>query len=298
MTHTHHHKEEKHHHEVSKKTIGYLFVSFAVNMLLSIIEILGGIIAGSVSLIADALHNTSDAFSILIAAAAFKIGHKKATTKYTYGFKRAEVIGAFVNLILLFVSGLYLLVEGGERLIWPRPIDGKIIIIISVFALIVDILTAKISHTHAHHSSNMKMVFVHNLADAFGSIGVILSGLAVELLGIYFVDGVIALMIAFYMIFQAVSSFKPIVQILMNAAPENIDLEKITQAIKNIKGVEDVHHIHVWAISEHEVSLECHIKGTDLALIPQICRLLDEEFGICHANIQLENQTDCPACVF
>ena len=296
MTHTHHHEDKHCHHEVSTKTIKYLIVSFAINMLLSVVEIIGGIVAGSVALIGDALHNTSDALSILIAVVAFKIGRKKATPQYTYGFKRAEIIGGFVNLILLFISGLYLFVEGVERLIWPRPIEGWMIIAISILALVVDALTAKISHTHAHHNANMKMVFLHNLADAFGSIGVILSGMCVVLWGVYFVDGVIALMIAFFMIFQAVVSFKPIVRILMNAAPEDVNLEKIVASIKKIKGIQDVHHVHVWAISEHDVSLECHIKGTDLRLVPQICKMLNDEFGICHANIQIEDLENCPEC--
>lgn len=297
MTHTHfEHHEHHHHHEVSEKTVKYLTLSFLINMLLSVVEFAGGIIAGSVSLIGDALHNTSDAFSILVAVIAFRIGHKKATSKYTYGFKRAEVIGGFVNLILLFVSGVYLLAEGVMRLFYPQAIEGRLIIIISVLALIVDALTAKLSHHHAHHSSNMKMVFVHNLADAFGSIGVILSGVCVVAFGVYFVDGLVALMIAFYMIFQAVVSFKPIVRILMNAAPEDVDLQKIKEAIESLKGVEDVHHIHVWCISEHEVSLECHVRGKDLALASKICKMLDDDFGICHANIQLEDASECPEC--
>jgi len=288
--------EHHHHEEVSEKSVHYLFVSFVINMLLSLVEIIGGLIAGSVSLIGDALHNTSDAFSILIAVIAFKIGHKKATKKYTYGFKRAEVIGGFVNLLLLFISGLYLVVEGIERLIAPQQIDGWLIIWISVFALLIDALTAKISHYHAHHNSNMKMVFVHNLADAFGSLGVILSGICIVLFDVYFVDGIIALMIAAYMIFQSVVSFKPIVNILMNAAPENIDLNKIEKAIKKIKGVEDVHHIHVWCISEHDVSLECHIKGSNLELVHQISDLLSQKFEINHCNIQLENEDCCHKC--
>lgn len=296
MMHTHSDQHEHHHHQVSEKTVNCLTLSFAINMVLSIVEFAGGIVAGSVSLIGDALHNTSDAFSILIAVIAFKIGHKKATPKYTYGFKRAEVIGGFVNLILLFISGVYLLAEGGMRLFYPEPIEGRLIIVISVLALLVDALTAKLSHHHAHHSSNMKMVFVHNLADAFGSVGVIVSGVCVVAFGVYFVDGIVALMIAFYMIFQAVFSFKPIVRILMNAAPENVDLRKVKQAIENVKGVENVHHIHLWCVSEHEVSLECHVRGTDLALVAQICKLLDDEFGICHANIQLEDTKDCPEC--
>ncbi len=294
---THEHCHHCHHHEqVSEKSVKYLFVSFLINMLLSVVEIVGGIVAGSVALIGDALHNTSDAFSILIAVIAFKIGHKKATKKYTYGFKRAEVIGGFVNLILLFISGFYLIVEGIERLVSPHPIEGWLIIWVSVLALLVDAATAKISHHHAHHNSNMKMVFIHNLADAFGSIGVILSGICVVLFDIYFVDGLIALLIAAYMIFQSVVSFKPIVNILMNAAPEHIDLNKIEKAIKKVKGVDDVHHIHVWCISEHDVSLECHIKGSDLELVHKVSELLEHKFDINHCNIQLEDTECCHKC--
>ena len=161
----HHH----HHHEVSEKSVKYLFISFIINMLLSVVEVVGGIISGSVSLIGDALHNTSDAFSILIAVIAFKIGRKKADNKYTYGFRRAEVIGGFVNLILLFIAGCYLLVEGVGRLITPEAIDGAIIVWVSVAALIIDALTAKLSHHDAGHNTNMRMVFLHNLADALGS---------------------------------------------------------------------------------------------------------------------------------
>ena len=298
MTHDHHHHEHNHCHchEISEKSATYLFVSFVINLLLSLVEIIGGVLAGSVALIGDALHNTSDAFSILIAVIAFRIGNKKATKKYTYGFKRAEVIGGFVNLILLFISGIYLIVEGFERLIKPHQIDGWLIIWISVLALIIDAATAKISHHHAHHNANMKMVFVHNLADAFGSIGVILSGFCVILFNIYRIDGIIALFIAAYMLFQSVVSFKPIVNILMNAAPEHIDLNKIEKAIKKIKGVEDVHHIHVWCIGEHDVSLECHIKGSDLDLVHQIAALLGEKFNIRHCNIQLENKSCCHKC--
>ena len=287
----HHHDMCHHHHaEVSEKSVTLLLISFLINMVLSVVEIIGGIIAGSVSLIGDALHNTSDAFSILIAVIAFKIGKKKASKKYTYGFKRAEVIGGFVNLILLFISGIYLLIEGSARLINPQPIEGYVIIWISVLALIIDAATAKISHHGAHHNSNMKMVFIHNLADAFGSLGVIVSGLCVVWFGIYRVDGIIALMIAAYMIIQAVMSFPTIVNILMNAAPEELDLDKITKELCRIKGVRGVHHIHLWRISEHDVSLECHIEGDDVALVSKATKVLKEKFDICHCTIQVEDK--------
>ena len=290
--HCHHHH---HHGEVNEKSVKLLIVSFAINMFLSIAEILGGIISGSVALIGDALHNTSDALSILIAVIAFKIGSKKASAKYTYGFKRAEVIGGFVNLILLFISGGYLLIEGIRRLIQPQQIEGMIIVWISVLALIVDIFTAKISHHGSHHNTNMKMVFIHNLADVFGSIGVIISGICIVWFGIYSIDGIVAILIAFYMIFQSIATFTKIVNILMNASPDNIDIEQVKQCILEINDVKDVHHIHLWSINEHDVALECHIECCNIDIVPIIANKLKDKFGINHCNIQVET-TSCGEC--
>lgn len=287
---------EHHHHEVSEKSVKLLIISFVINMLLSLAEIIGGIIAGSVALIGDALHNTSDALSILIAVIAFKIGHRKASGKYTYGFKRAEIIGGFVNLILLFISGCYLLIEGIERLIKPQEIDGMLIVIISVLALIIDAATAKISHLHAHHNTNMRMVFIHNLADAFGSVGVIISGLCVMWFDIYRLDGIIALLIAAYMIFQAVVSFPQIVNILMNAAPENLNQDEIIKTICTVNGVRGVHHLHLWSVSEHDVSLECHVETANPDAVEKISHLLAEKFDIHHCTIQAETDRNCHEC--
>lgn len=294
--HQHGHGGHHHHGEVSEKTVKYLLISFIINMLLSVVEIVGGIIAGSVSLIGDALHNTSDAFSILIAVIAFKIGRKKADHKYTYGFKRAEIIGGFVNLILLFISGVYLIVEGIGRLISPEPIEGGIIIWVSVLALIIDAATAKLSHHGSEHNTNMRMVFLHNLADALGSVGVIISGLFVVWLNIYWIDGLVALMIAAYMIYQSVLSFPKVVNILMNAAPDGLDLAAVEKALLKIDGVCDVHHLHIWSVNENDVSLECHIVADNLELVQTAAKLLNKEFGITHCNIQIENCADCADC--
>ena len=279
-----------HHSKVDEKSVRLLCFSFAINIFLSLVEFVGGVVSGSVALIGDALHNTSDALSILIAVVAFKIGGKKASLKYTYGFKRAEVIGGFVNLILLFISGCYLLVEGIWRLIKPEQIEGMMIIYVSILALVVDIFTAKISHHGAHHNTNMKMVFIHNLADVFGSIGVIISGVCIIWFGIYCVDGIVALLIAFYMIFQAIISFPRVVNILMNATPDDIDIEKVKECILSVDEVKDVHHIHLWSISEHEVAIECHVESFKVDIVPIIAKELKEKFGIGHCNIQLEEK--------
>ncbi len=295
--HEHGHGIGHHHHgEVSEKTVKYLFVSFLINMVLSAVEIIGGIIAGSVSLIGDALHNTSDAFSILIAVIAFKIGRKKADRKYTYGFKRAEIIGGFVNLILLFISGIYLIIEGTGRLIAPEPIEGGIIVWVSVLALVIDAATAKLSHRGSAHNTNMRMVFLHNLADALGSVGVIVSGLFVIWFNIYRVDGLVALLIAAYMIYQSVLSFPKVVNILMNAAPDNLDTRKIIAALEKIDGIRNVHHVHIWCVNENDIALECHIEAEDMNLARKASELLHDKFGIEHCNIQVEQNCDCEKC--
>lgn len=291
--HTHH---EHHHADVSEKTISGLIWSFVINMLLSVVEFVGGIIGGSVALIGDALHNTSDAFSILIAVLAYKIGRKKSNRRFTYGFKRAEIIGGFVNLILLFVSALYLLVEGIEKLLAPEQINGHLIIWISVLALIIDTVTAKLSHHDADHNTNMKMLFLHNLADALGSVGVIVSGLCVVYFDVAFVDGLVALMIAVYMIFQSVISFPKLVRILMDAAPECVDVNQVRERLLKIRGVRDVHHIHVWCVSENNIALDCHVVATDIRLMSKIKKTLHDEFDISHSTIQMEDGSYCDHC--
>ena len=292
--HEHHHE---HHHNINSKTIVYLTWSFVINILLSFVELVCGIIGGSVALIGDALHNTSDAVSILIAILAYKIGLKKSNDKYTYGFKRAEIIGAFVNLILLFVSALYLVVEGISRIIKPQDINGELIIFVSIIALVIDSITAKLSHHEAHHNTNMKMLFLHNLADALGSIGVIISGFFVVYFNWYFVDAVIALLIAGYMMFHSIAVFPKITKILMNATPENINIGEIKKHILKIKKVSDVHHIHVWNIDEHHISLECHIVSDDIKVINDVKKVLENDFGIHHSNIQIESkENNCKNC--
>jgi len=180
-------------------------------------------------------------------------------------------------------------------LVHPEQIEGMLIVWISVLALIVDVFTAKISHHGAHHNTNMKMVFIHNLADVFGSIGVIVSGLCIVWFDIYSIDGIVAMLIAFYMIFQSVVTFPKVVNILMNAAPDNIDVEQVRKCILEMEGIKDVHHVHVWSISEHNIAMECHVESDNVDIIPIISHKLQGEFGINHCNIQVETES-CGKC--
>ena len=127
-------------------------------------------------------------------------------------------------------------------------------------------------------------------------MGVIISGLFVVWLNIYWIDGLVALMIAAYMIYQSVLSFPKVVNILMNAAPDGLDLAAVEKALLKIDGVRDVHHLHIWSVNENDVSLECHIVADNLELVQTAAKLLNKEFGITHCNIQIENCADCADC--
>jgi cobalt-zinc-cadmium efflux system protein len=260
--HTHNHS-----HEIGDSGIKMLCIAFSINISLTFVEIIAGIFANSVSLIGDGLHNTSDAFSILVSIIAYKISTKKANKEFSFGYKRAETIGGFINLILLFVAGFYLLFEGIVKLFKPETINGQLIIITSIIALIIDIATAKISHQHSHNNTNMKMLFLHNLMDALGSVGVIISGLFVMYLNWYFVDGLIAILIASYMITQAIVIFPNISRILMNAMPKDFDCNIIKKEILTMKGVEDIHHVHIWNMNENELSFTTSLPSDEFQRI-------------------------------
>ncbi|MDR2527079.1 MAG: cation diffusion facilitator family transporter [Rickettsiales bacterium] len=280
---------------VGKKTIKLLCVVFAVNMLLTFLEVISGFYANSASLVGDGLHNTSDAFSILISIIAYKIGEKKADSDFTYGYKRTETIGSFINLILLFISGVYLLFDGIVKIYNPEILNGGLIIIISILSIIIDSLTAKITHSHSHNNSNMKMLFLHNLSDLLGSVGVIVAGIFAIYFEWYFVDGIIAIMIALYMIISSVLNFGSIARILMNATPRHVELDKIKSEILKIDGVKDAHHIHVWSIDENNISFECHLVGNNFKIIDKVKEVL-RKFNIKHSIIQLESVKCAESC--
>ena len=288
---SHHHHEIRTGCAVLPRTITGLWAAFIINIILSVAEISFGILSNSIALVGDALHNTADAFSILIALIAWHIGRKGADKKYSYGFKRAETIGSLINLILLFVSGTYLMFEGVLKIISPEKIDGETILYVSVLALITDTATAKLSHHDAEHNSNMKMLFIHNLADALGSVGVIISGLCVLYLNWNFMDGLIAVLIACYMLVQSVLSFGSIADILMNAAPAGINSDHIVKRIMTVNGISDIHDLHIWQVDENRVRFECHIVTKDFSLPQKIRSLLTEEFNIRDCVIQTEERS-------
>ena len=287
-----------HHHEHSNDK--NLIVAISINLFLTFAQFFGGLISGSLALIADAIHNLSDAVSLGIAIFARAIGRKTADEFRTFGYKRAEVIAALINLTLMLIISLYLIYEAIWRFIEPQIISGWIVIIIAGIALIVDLYTSVITYRLSENNMNMKAAFLHNLSDALASIGVVIAGSLILLYEWFWVDSLITMIIAGYILLQTFKMFPNSVNFLMDATPNNISIEDVKTSMSLIEGVEDVHHIHVWNLDEQRVALEAHVVTgaeslKDNATIKEaIKKSLQEKYDIDHSTLEFEHtDEDC-----
>ena len=202
MAHSHNHNHNHSHHSPEDSDFS-LIVAVCINSLLTVFQVIGGILSGSLSLIADALHNLSDAASLGIAIFARKISRRPADNSKTFGYKRAEVIAALINLVILTVISLYLLYEAVWRFFVPVEISGWIVVFVAGFALIIDLVTAMITFKLSKNNMNMKAAFLHNLSDAMASIAVIIAGSLIILYQWYWVDPLLTGILAIFILHQA-----------------------------------------------------------------------------------------------
>ncbi len=277
-----------------------LLWAIVINIILTIAQIVGGILSGSLSLLADALHNFSDAGALVIAFIAEKISGYPANDEMTYGYGRAQILGALINSVTLVIVGIYLLFEAYERYSDPKEIDGWMVIGIATMALVIDALTALLTHAGSKESMNMKAAFIHNVSDALASIVVIISGILILLYETYWVDLIATVLISAYILYQSVGLIKNSIKTLMQAVPDDLSRSKIAEKLRSIDGVHDVHHIHIWQIYEKFRSLEAHIvvkepnfkKVENLKNI--IRNVLKKEFKINHSTLEIESlEFDC-----
>ena len=279
-----------------------IFWAVFVNLTLTVVQIIGGILSGSLALIADAIHNLSDAMSLIIAYTARVIARRPADKNMTYGYARAEIVAALVNYTTLILVGLYLVYEGILRFFSPQNIDGWLVVVIAGIALVVDLITALLTKRLSLQSLNIRAAFLHNLADALGSVAVIFAGTLILLYGWTFVDPLITLLIAGYILWQSFAEIRPVIRILMLGSPTNIELDHLFDEICSIEGIASIHHVHLWQMQEHEKSFDAHLVIDEGAwttadeIKDQAKSLLLEKFGITHSTLELECRVHtCPA---
>ncbi|WP_425053740.1 cation diffusion facilitator family transporter [Psychromarinibacter sp. S121] len=273
-------------------------VSIAIwaNGLLTVAQIVGGILSGSLALIADALHNFSDMASLVIAFAARKIARRPADERMTFGYGRVEIVAALINYTTLILIGFYLIYEGGMRMIDPPEVQGWTVVILGGVALVVDTLTALLTYSMQKGSVNIRALFLHNLSDALASVAVIVGGSLIILYDMRWVDPAITIGIALYILYLAFTEIGGPIRTLMLGSPPDIDNEAVVEAMRSVDGVSDLHHVHLWQMQEHEAALDCHVvvKAEAWPRIEEIKsaikKRLKEEFGINHSSLEFEHE--------
>lgn len=288
------HGHDAHHDDMSKLSDRRIIWSVVLNVGLTVAEVVGGVLSGSVALIADALHNFNDAMALVVTLVARRVSRRQADNQYTFGYKRAELIGATINLTALIVVGLFLIIEAIKRLIDPHPIDGWTVIIVAAIALAVDIGTAWLLWAMSKGSLNVRAAFIHNVSDALASVAVLVGGVCVVLWGVTVVDPLLTFLIAGYILYQGFKAMRGAVRILMQAAPVGMDIQEVIDTLNALDGVDHVHHAHVWQIDEHRRSLEAHVMVSETdaaqwsAIKGRIKACLAQRFDIDHSTLEFE----------
>lgn len=291
------HHSQHHHPVLSGRK---LLLSIVLNSIITVAQLIFGFISGSLALISDAIHNFSDVISLILSYVANRLSlNKKQTIKETFGFKRAEIIAAFVNAITLIVIGVWLAIEAVQRFSNPQEINGKIVMWMAFLGILVNGFSVLLLKGDADHNLNMKSAYLHLLTDMLTSVVVLIGGLLIFFYQIYWIDALLTILIAIYLIYMSWDIVVDTLKILMLFAPDHLVIEDIEKEILNIEAVKNIHHVHIWQLNDHDCHFEAHIEfHTDIRLsefdkyCEQIETLLLHKFGINHANFQPEFKRD------
>ncbi len=278
---------------------GNLLIATLLNLVISIFEIAGGILSNSLALLSDALHNISDAFSTFIAYIAIKVGKRPPTPKKTFGFKRVEILAAMLNAVILITICFYLFREAWERIQEPEPVKSLIVIVVAMVGLIANVLAVALLRKDFRKSINVRAAYVHLIGDSLSSVVVIIAAAAIQLFGIFWLDPVITILIGIYLIRESYLILKEAVNIVMQSVPGYLDIIDIRKRIERLSQIKNLHHMHVWSLSESEIFFEAHVELDEdlklsqlISIRKRIDTLLKQEFNIQHATLQFEYQPE------
>ena len=292
MAHTHNHE---HHHHVEQLTSlnGVFILSIILNLLFVLVEAGVGIGTGSLGLLSDAGHNLSDVFSLLLALIAFRLAASHATKRFTYGYRKSSVLISLLNAIILLVAVGVILVESVHKLtdISSIELSGSAISWTAGIGILVNGFTAWLLMRQQAHDVNTRGAFLHMLADTLVSVGVVISGIVISLTGWNWIDPVIGILIAIIILISTWKLLAESLRLSIDAVPESIDPDDIVEEMKEVSGVTDVHHLHIWPISTTEVALTAHVVLDDLQAmtdtVPALKKKL-KDHGIGHSTLEVE----------
>ena len=282
-----------------RKTQKYLGLSILLNAVITITQAIGGVLSGSLALLSDALHNFSDVISLIISFVANRYATKAASEEKTFGYKRAEIIAAFINAASLIILASFLIYESILRFITPEPIQADWVIALAILGIAVNGLSVLLLHSSAAQNMNLKSAYLHLMSDMSASVAVLLGGITMYYYEWFWVDSVLTLGIALYLLVMGYQLLKDSFHVLMLFTPDSIDLKKLRLAIKIDPRIQNIHHLHVWRVNEYENHLEAHIDFNENISIADFDEILEKieaillnDFGVNHVNIQPEYKKD------
>lgn len=284
-----------HHHHINTSHSGKILITILLNVGITIAQIIGGLVSGSLALLSDALHNFTDVVSLIISYIASVFASKDASIQRTFGYKRAEILAAFVNAASLVVIAIILIIEAIERFVSPQSIESDLVIILSLVAILGNGFSVLLLKKQRGKNMNMRSAYLHLLSDMLASVAVLIGGILMKYYQVFWIDSLLTLVIALYLIFMSIDLLKKSYRILMLFTPKNVNVENIVKHVNNIKGVALLHHVHIWQLNEDEVHLEAHLDFEDNLKISEFDQILIEiedllksKYEINHVTIQPE----------
>jgi cobalt-zinc-cadmium efflux system protein len=294
MEHQHPHKK-RHSHQGHSHTGDNLLVATVLNITITVVEVAGGLLSNSIALLSDALHNFGDSIAVFLAYVSNKISQKEPSAKKTFGYKRVEIIAAMLNSLILVAICIYLLYEAWHRMLNPKPVQGLIMTVVATVGLLANLFAVFLLHKDKNRNINIKAAYLHLLSDTVSSVGVVIGGLLIYFYKIYWIDPIITIIISLYIFKETWGILKQAYLILIQAAPEEVEIDDILEVIKCFEEIENVHHVHIWKLTDTDIHFECHIDmKNDIKLseteelMHRIKKMLSEKFNIVHTTIQFE----------
>jgi cobalt-zinc-cadmium efflux system protein len=293
--------QHQHHHDVSGKRLA---ITIFLNVIITLGELIGGIISGSMALITDAAHNFSDVLSLIISYVANRMAKRKPTAEHTYGYRRSEIIAAFANSVTLIVIALVIFYEAINRLASPVEISSGWVIIMAGASILLNGISVLLIKKDASHNMNMRSAFLHLFSDMLTSVAVLTGGLIMRFYNWYYIDAIFSILIASYLLYLSWAIFRDSLRILMQFTPKNINIGSISKEISAISGITNIHHVHAWQLDDYKIIFEAHIDlEADISVSQFENKLADIKHillkhGIDHSNIQPEfNMKDNKALI-
>ncbi len=283
--------------KVKRRLVYVIFLNFAI----SAAEAIGGFLAGSLSLLSDSLHNFSDAMSIVITYLAHRISLKGASYRKTFGYRRSTILAALFNSTTLLVIGFFLIKEAIERLLEPKPIDSVTVLWVAIIGLFANLLSMYLLRRWSGKDINIRSAYLHMLSDALSSIAVILGAIAMLYFGLFWIDPVLTIAIALYVVRESFKIMNRSIDILMQSAPQEIDVREVVKRLEGLSEIKDVHHVHLWNLDDKTVFFEGHVnlkEDLPVSRAMDVYKKIEGELlkmGISHITVQFE-YCGCPEC--